>query len=129
MIETEQLVAPVITAIELAGFGVIAVGMLGATLWVLYQGFSGRADWEEAYFRLRRGNGRSLVLGLELLVAAEIIRSITAETLHSVLLLAAIVVIRTFLAVTVEMETEGRWPWERDAHRNQMRNEEPTNGE
>lgn len=53
-----------------------------------------------------------------LLVAAEIIRSITAETLESVALLAAVVLIRTFLAVTVEMETEGHWPWKRRARRN-----------
>lgn len=118
MIETEAIVDPVITAIELAGFAVIVGGMLVTTIYVVYQRFADRIRWEDAYFRLRRGNGRSLVLGLELLVAAEIIRSITAETLDAVLLLAAVVVIRTFLAITVEMETEGHWPWRRHEQRN-----------
>ena len=124
MIETEPVIEPVITTIELVGFGVIVVGMLGATLSVLYESIAGETPWEEAYFRLRRRNGRSLILGLELLVAAEIIRSITAETLQAVLLLAAIVLIRTFLAITLEMETEGHWPWQRHDRRGSSPNSE-----
>jgi uncharacterized membrane protein len=121
MIEPEAIVDPVITFIELTGFTVIVVGMLGSSLYNLYKRLVGRSSWEEAYFRVRRGNGRSLVLGLELLVAAEIIRSITAEPLQAVLLLAAVVVIRTFLAITVEMETEGHWPWRRSDQRDSSR--------
>jgi uncharacterized membrane protein len=118
MVEPKAVVLPVITIIELAGFAVIVGGMVGATVYGMYSRLCGEISWEEAYFRLRKGNGRSLVLGLELLVAAEIIRSITAETLEAVLLLAAVVVIRTFLAITVEMETEGHWPWQRHDRRN-----------
>jgi uncharacterized membrane protein len=121
MIDIKHLVDPVITGIELAGFGVIVFGILGTTLQVLRRRLTGEIAWADAYFQIRRGNGRSLVLGLELLVAAEIIRSITAETLEAILLLAAVVIIRTFLAITVEMETEGHWPWER----NDLRNDTP----
>lgn len=67
----------------------------------------------EVYTGFRRGLGRSILLGLELLVAADIVRTVaTRPTLASVSVLAAIVLIRTFLSFTLELEVTGRWPWQ-----------------
>ena len=59
--------------------------------------------------------GRSILLGLELLVAADIIRTVAVTpTFTSVGVLAVIVVIRTFLSFSLELEITGRWPWQKD---------------
>ncbi|BDZ47693.1 DUF1622 domain-containing protein [Naasia aerilata] len=66
------------------------------------------------YGRFRRFLGRSILLGLELLVAADIIRTVAVTpTLESVAVLAIIVVIRTFLSWSLELEITGRWPWQK----------------
>ena len=67
------------------------------------------------YGDFRRFFGRSILLGLEFLVAADIIRTVAVTpTLESVAVLAAIVLIRTFLSFSLELEITGRWPWEKD---------------
>ena len=65
-------------------------------------------------YRLFRGQlGRAILVGLELLVAADIIRTVAVTpTLESVAVLAGIVVIRTFLSWSLELEISGRWPWQ-----------------
>jgi uncharacterized membrane protein len=66
------------------------------------------------YVPFRRFLGRSILLGLELLVAADIIRTVAlAPTLQSVLVLGGIVLIRTFLSFSLELEITGRWPWQK----------------
>jgi uncharacterized membrane protein len=66
------------------------------------------------YTRFRRVLGRGILIGLELLVAADIIRTVAVEpTLESVGVLALIVVIRTFLSWSLEVEIAGRWPWQK----------------
>ena len=73
-----------------------------------------RRPWARAYNDLRSDLGRGILIGLELLVGADIITTITAPlTFASVGLLAAIVAIRTFLSFSLETEIEGRWPWRR----------------
>ena len=68
----------------------------------------------EAYRELRSDVGRSIVLGLEFLIAGDIIRTVTVtQTLESVGVLVVIVLIRSFLTVTLQLEIEGRWPWQR----------------
>jgi len=68
---------------------------------------------EDRYRQLRLRLGRSLLLGLEILVAADIVRTVALEaTLESVLVLALLVLIRTFLSWALEVEIEGRWPWQ-----------------
>jgi uncharacterized membrane protein len=65
------------------------------------------------YQRFRQQLGRAILLGLELLVAADIIRTVAASpNLTSVAILAAFVLIRTFLSFSLEVETTGRWPWQ-----------------
>lgn len=66
------------------------------------------------YVPYRRALGRSILLGLELLVAADIIRTVAiTPTLESVAVLAGIVLIRTFLSFSLELEISGRWPWQK----------------
>jgi uncharacterized membrane protein len=68
----------------------------------------------EAYHRLRRRLARVTLLGLELLVAADIVETIAARPTYASLgVLALIILIRTFLSFALEVEIEGRWPWAR----------------
>ena len=67
-----------------------------------------------AYVGLRRDLGRAILLGLEVLIVADIIRTILVEpTVQSVLVLAVIVVIRVVLSFSLEVEMDGVWPWSR----------------
>jgi len=100
-------------AIEVGGIAIIVLGILGASIAVLWQVLRGHSGSEA--FNLYRSNlGRAILLGLEFLVAADIISTVAIEpTLQSLLILAGIVLIRTFLSFSLEVEIEGRWPWDR----------------
>lgn len=68
----------------------------------------------EVFRTLRRTLGSGILLGLEFLVAGDIIRTVAVEpTFASVAVLGAIVLIRTFLSFTLQMEMSGKWPWQR----------------
>jgi len=68
---------------------------------------------EDLYRQLKVRLGRALLLGLEILVAADIVRTVALEaTLQSVLVLGLLVIIRTFLSWALVVEIEGRWPWQ-----------------
>lgn len=68
---------------------------------------------ETIYSKLRQLLGRGILLGLELLVAADIIHTVAVElTFATVGVLAIVVLIRTFLSFTLELELTGRWPWQ-----------------
>jgi uncharacterized membrane protein len=98
-------------AIEVLGAGVIVAGILWSCVRVLRRGM---ADESYGAFRIRLG--RSLLLGLEILVAADIVKTIAVEpTLARLGVLAGLVALRTFLGWTLALEIEGRWPWQ--AHR------------
>lgn len=74
------------------------------------------ADWQEAYKVLRRSFGGVILLGLEILVAADLVRTVAVEpTVENVLILGAIVFIRTVLSFSLEIEIEGVAPWRRAA--------------
>jgi uncharacterized membrane protein len=110
------VIEPVSTALEIAGVGVILLGIVLATAGFL-RNLRG-VGWEEAYGRYRANLGRGILLGLEILVGADIIDTVTAPlTWTSVGLLGAIVLIRTFLSFSLETEIEGRWPWARSRSR------------
>lgn len=109
----EELIGRIGQGIEAAGVGVIAAGLVVATVGYLRQVRAGGARAAGAYGRYRQGLGRAILLGLEFLVAGDIIRTVTTSpSFRDVGVLAAIVVIRTFLSVALEVETEGRWPWQ-----------------
>jgi uncharacterized membrane protein len=99
--------------IEVGGIAIIVLGILGASVAVLWQILRGRSG-SEAFSLYRSNLGRAILLGLEFLVAADIINTVAIEpTLQSLLILGGIVLIRTFLSFSLEVEIEGRWPWER----------------
>jgi uncharacterized membrane protein len=99
-------------ALDVAGIAVIVLGILLATLAFLReQGVEAKAM--TAFKRYRHSIGRAILLGLEILVAADIIRSVAIEpTFRSLGVLAIIIAIRTFLSWSLELELEGRWPWQ-----------------
>lgn len=99
--------------IETIGVATIIIGFVVSAFWFL--GRLTHIEALEAYRRLRRDLGRSIMLGLEFLVAGDIIRTIVVEqTLNSAATLAIIVAIRIVLSLTLEVEVEGRWPWQRE---------------
>lgn len=96
---------------DLAGVLIIAIGLAVVTFRFLR---AVAVDDPQAYTAYRGGIGRTLLLGLEFLVAADIIRTVaTTPTFTSVGVLAAIVAIRTFLSWSLQLEIEGRWPWQK----------------
>jgi uncharacterized membrane protein len=110
MFEHIQIVGDII---DVAGVAVIALGgvvALGVSLSRLLR----RSG--DAYLMFREDFGRAILLGLELLVAADIIRTVAiTPTRESVIVLAGIVLIRTFLSFSLEVEMTGRWPWQQHA--------------
>ncbi|WP_040486278.1 DUF1622 domain-containing protein [Lutibaculum baratangense] len=100
--------------IEIAGVAVIVTGTAAATARYVRDWLGG--DGDEAYRAFRSGLGRAILLGLEFLVAADIINTVAIEpSLDSVLVLGGIVLIRTFLSFSLEVEIDGRWPWQAKA--------------
>ena len=96
-------------AIDAGGVLVVVLGIIMAVWRVLLRPASplGR------YRQFRQDLGRGILLGLEFLVAADIIRTVAVTpTLQSVLVLGLIVIIRTFLSLALQMEVEGRLPWQ-----------------
>jgi uncharacterized membrane protein len=101
------------SAFELAGIVVIAIGSILAFARYIVTLIRFR-DGPAAFRGLRLYLGRSIVLGLELLVAADIIRSVAIDpTFVSVGVLGLIVLVRTFLSWSLEVEINGEWPWQR----------------
>ncbi len=108
-----QIAHSVSRALELTGVAIIAVGALATLLMFLYRA-ARRAELVEAFAAFRSSFGRAILLGLEFLIAADIINTVAVRpTLESVAVLAGIVAIRTFLSFSLELEIEGRWPWQR----------------
>jgi uncharacterized membrane protein len=107
----DELIETIGTAIDVAGVMVIVGGAAVALAVAAVRIFRRESG---AYQLLRRQLSKAILLGLELLVAADIVRTVAASpTLTSVAILAAIVLIRTFLSFSLEVETTGRWPWQK----------------
>jgi uncharacterized membrane protein len=106
-----------ISGFEITGIAVLVVGSVVAGVTYIRSWLLQRAlphGERLAYTELRQNLGRAILLGLELLVTADIIKSITIQaTLQSVASLGLLVVIRTFLSWSLEVEIEGQWPWKR----------------
>lgn len=100
------------TAIEFLGIGVISFVSLYAPLFSLYRLWHGLKKYD-VFQELRQILGRGILLGLEFLIAADIIYTVAVElTFDTIGSLAIVVLIRTFLSFTLEVELTGRWPWE-----------------
>ena len=98
---------------EALGVAILAVGVIWSFVLAVVAGR--RSGWSaKAYLVLRQAFGGTLLLGLEILVAADLVRTIAvAPTLDNVLVLGLIVVIRTVLSFSLETEIEGVAPWRR----------------
>lgn len=108
--DSVELVGKVIDGL---GVGVVVLGIAVAS--VIFASRAVRTDaFADVYRAYRQGLGRAILLGLELLVAADIIRTVAVSpSFRGAGVLAIIVIIRTFLSATLEVEIEGRWPWQR----------------
>ena len=110
-----EIAHDVARALELVGIAIIAVGA-ALNLFIFARQSLASGNGGEALATLRSNFGRSILLGLEFLIAADIINTVAVRpTLESVIVLGAIVLIRTFLSFSLELEIEGRWPWQRRA--------------
>ena len=124
MESVNRVMRPVMEAaaigVEALAVGVIVLAIIVGTVRFVF--LSGRSGGE-AYRAYREHLSKALLLSLEFLVAADIVRTVAIETsLTNVAILAALVVIRTFLSWSLVMEMEGRWPWE--GHRARIAGEE-----
>ena len=100
-------------AIEILAVIIIVVAVFHSTARFIYQLYSKTETREYRYSEYKRYLGRTLLLGLEILVAADIIRTVALEsTLTSVVVLGLLVLVRTFLSWSLVVELEGRWPWQ-----------------
>ena len=105
----------IVRAIEVGGIAIIVVGAVIALVHFLLH-VGQRGSREAAVGAFRSNLGMSILLGLEFLVAADIINTVAIEpNLDSLAVLAGIVLIRTFLSFSLEVEIEGCWPWQRAA--------------
>jgi uncharacterized membrane protein len=126
-----DIIRVITRTVELGGVAVIVIGALGSTFTLLRR-LQASSDRDAAIRGYRTGLGHAILLGLELLVAADIINTVAIEpTLNSVMVLGGIVLIRTFLSFSLQIEIEHRWPWERgkgnEEHRS-PRNPSPKSG-
>lgn len=100
------------TSLDAAGVLVVVGGAVVATARLLIQRIRGVGEYYRAY---RQDLGRAIVLGLEFLIAGDIIRTVVvAPTLQNVLVLGLIVLIRTFLSLSLQLEIDGKLPWSRE---------------
>lgn len=112
---SDILLHTIATGFEFAGVAVIVLGALAATVRFAARLLGGAAT-ADVYHVYRTALARSILLGLEFLVAADIIGTVAIEpTLDNLAVLGLIVLIRTFLSFSLQLEIEGRWPWQRGA--------------
>jgi uncharacterized membrane protein len=114
---SKEFVEYVSIAVEIIGVLLIVGGLLFATSrWM----FGTKIQRLARYQRYREDLGRAILLGLEVLVAADIVRSVALDpTLASLGVLAMIVAVRTFLSWSLSVELEGQWPWQRGPARSE----------
>lgn len=109
----DEIISDVVKVVEAVGATIMVVGGLVALLG--YVAAAARpADRAGAYQKLRRNLGRVILLGLEVLIVGDIVRTIVVDpTVESVVVLGLIVVIRIVLSFSLEVEIDGSWPWNR----------------
>ena len=109
----EETISDVVKVVEAVGAAIMVLGGLGAFVVFLLR--LRRAETaQRAYPDLRRDLSRCILLGLEVLIVADIVRTIiVTPTLESVAVLGIIVVIRILLSFSLEVEIDGVWPWRR----------------
>jgi uncharacterized membrane protein len=109
----DNAISDVVRVVEAVGAAIMVAGGLGALIIFIVRAAQpeGRAG---SYKDLRRNLGRSILLGVEVLIVADIVRTIVVDpTFESVFVLAVIVLIRIVLSFSLEVEMDGVWPWNR----------------
>lgn len=100
-------------AIEVLAVAIIIIAIFGGLLQYLKHMFISHKVLDERFNAYRQTLGRALLLGLEILVAADVIKTVALDTtVESVLILGTLVLIRIFLGWSLIVELEGRWPWQ-----------------
>ncbi len=109
----EHVVSEIVKVVEAVGAGIMVIGGFGS--FVVFAFRARRVQTAQgSYDELRRNLGRSILLGLEVLIVADIVRTIIVDsTIESVAVLGIIVVIRILLSFALEVEIDGIWPWRR----------------
>ena len=109
----EHVVSEIVKVVEAVGAGIMVIGGLGSL--VVFASRARHAHMAQgSYDELRRNLGRCILLGLEVLIVADIVRTIIVDpTIESVAVLGSIVVIRILLSFALEVEIDGIWPWRR----------------
>ena len=106
------------TSVDGVGVFIVAGGMVVATVRLVPRLRDRAHDTGNYYSLYRQDVGRAIQLGLEFLIAGDIIRTVVvAPTLQNVVILGLIVLIRTFLSLSLQLEIEGKLPWQREAVR------------
>jgi uncharacterized membrane protein len=109
----EDTISDVVKVVEAVGAGIMVLGGLGAFMVFLPRALRS-ATINGSYELLRRDLGRCIMLGLEVLIVADIVRTIIVDpTIESVAVLGIIVLIRILLSFSLEVEMDGVWPWQR----------------
>lgn len=97
--------------IEIIAVLAISIAVLVAVVGAIRAGMT--SNWTGAFSTFKMYMGRGLLVGLDLLIAADIIKTVTVEpTLENAAVLGLLVVIRTFLSWSIVLEIEGHWPWQ-----------------
>jgi uncharacterized membrane protein len=113
----------VVQGFEILGVAILAIGSLIALAIALAA--LARGDRRSAYAGARRNVGRAVLLGLEVLIIADIVQTVTIDpTAESALVLGVIVLVRTFLSFSLEIELEGVVPWGRAATKTNSEHQE-----
>lgn len=106
-----ELAETVARWIEIIAVLAISIAVLVAVVGAIRAGL--RSNWTGAFSTFKMYMGRGLLVGLDLLIAADIIKTVTVEpTLENAAVLGLLVLIRTFLSWSILLEIEGRWPWQ-----------------
>ncbi len=109
----EQFISDVVKVVEATGAAIMIVGGLWALVYFAIS-TARRTRGIDAYQQLRQRLGRAILLGLEVLIVGDIVRTIIVDpTLESVAVLGVIVIIRIVLSFSLEVEIDGVWPWSR----------------
>jgi uncharacterized membrane protein len=107
-----SIAADVADLIEILAIAIIGIGVVSAVVSATITRF--KVGPEAAFSRFKRLMARGLLVGLDLLIAADIIKTVTLEpTLENIAALGLLVLIRTFLTWSLVLEVTGRWPWQR----------------
>lgn len=115
-------------ALEALSFAVILLAVAIATVHFLVR--VSKDGFETNYKAYRANLGRGILIGLELLIAADILKSVVLDpTVESMIVLGGIVIIRTFLSISLDVEINGHWPWETTRLAQEVQAEDERKGE